>query len=101
MNPLTLELLVAERLRQNAKWGEQNHPDGTGSPYSTIDANYYRMRCDTAFAEGRGTWAHILQEEVAEAIAETAPDKLTAELIQVAAVVLAWVEAVQRKAGTP
>lgn len=22
--------IVAERTRQDAKWGEQNHPDGTG-----------------------------------------------------------------------
>jgi len=38
------------------------------------------------------TWEMILLEEVWEALAETDPVKLRAELIQVAAVAVAWVE---------
>jgi hypothetical protein len=36
-------------------------------------------------------WRDILAEEVAEAFAETDPDRLQTELIQAAAVVQAWI----------
>lgn len=105
----------SERLRQHAKWGEQNHPDGTG-PHITPVAEIARGKgnaivnrhyafglalqaksaTDRAAAEGRVTYRDILFEEVFEAIAEDDPAKLEAELIQVAAVACAWVEKIRR-----
>lgn len=65
-------------------------PDGTGGAgrktYETIAKN----ACDRADREGRCTWAHVPEEETAEALAETDPIKLRAELIQVSAVALHW-----------
>lgn len=90
-----LDLVYAERVRQVEKWGEQNHPDGTH--HSPIHADMVRRDCERAFRDGRGTWRHILSEEVAEAYAETDPEKLRAELVQVAAVAVAWVEAIDRR----
>lgn len=93
-----LQEVLAERIRQDAKWGEQNHPDGTGvSPEQPKLADQARAMCQQAFAEGRGDWAHILFEEVREALAESDPAKLRAELLQVAAVAVAWVEAIDRR----
>jgi hypothetical protein len=87
-----------ERARQDAKWGEQNHPDGTGPTIPTLNAvDRARHECDYAHRNGTGTWRHILAEEVAEAMAESNPARLRAELIQVAAVAVAWVEAVDRR----
>jgi hypothetical protein len=88
----------AERDRQDAKWGEQNHPDGTGiSPAQTKLADSARAACQQVFAEGRGDWAHVLFEEVREALAESDPGLLRAELVQVAAVAVAWAAAIDRR----
>ncbi len=84
--------------RQDAKWGDQSeHPDGTHpSRHRQAEANYVRLQCQQAFAEGRGTWRHILQEEVAEAYAETGAE-LSTELVQVAAVAVQWRAAQARR----
>lgn len=86
-----------ERQNQHAKWGEQNHPDGTGAPADVAQAQAMRDRCDQSHANGTGTWADILVEEVAEALAESDPAALRTELVQVAAVAVAWVEAIDRR----
>lgn len=112
----------AERARQDAKWGEQNHPDGTkpgviplyaaavagpNPPGSTLnaftlaDAEWlalaFKAATDDAARVGDITWRHILLEEVFEALAEDDAAKLRAELVQVAAVAAQWVEAIDRR----
>jgi len=88
-----------ERNRQDVKWGEQNHPDGTGSgaPDAAFEARRARNACQHAAKRGAVTWRHILREEFAEAMAEDDPTALRAELVQVAAVAVAWVEAIDRR----
>jgi hypothetical protein len=93
---LVLLQIEAERLSQDAKWGQQDHPDGTSAVY-TETAERARILCSVRHAEGVGTWNLILLEEVAEACAETDPAKLREELIQVAAVAVAWIEAIDRR----
>lgn len=93
-----------ERLKQEAKWGEQSWPDGTGGLTSEWWSIMARRDCQAAHADGRLTYRHILDEEVHEAFAETDPEKLKAELIQVAAVAVAWVEKLIReesRGGSP
>jgi hypothetical protein len=92
-----LDEVAEERARQHAKWGEQNLPNGTGREWAA-DAQEAREECDRAFSRGFGEWAHVLKEEVYEAFAEDVPERLRAELIQVAAVAVAWVEALDRRA---
>lgn len=82
-----------ERESQDAKWGEQNHPDGTSDSYA-LNAHVARENYELA---EKLTWRHILTEEFYEALAETDPVKLRAELIQVAAVAVAWIEAIDRR----
>lgn len=89
--------VVAERDRQDAKWGEQNHPDGTGRTIHGWLAESARRTCQAASQQGVVTWGHILAEEFCEAMAESDPAKLRAELIQVSAVAVAWVEAIDRR----
>lgn len=101
-----------ERARQDAKWGEQNHPDGTGA-WKVIPggearrdevvaevragrAEEDRRACDQAARDGRLSWLHILREEVSEAFAEDGV-ALRRELIQVAAVAVGWIEAIDRR----
>ena len=84
-------LVRAERARQDAKWGDQSHrPDGTGALKWAALADDQKQATDEAAEDGSLTWRHILLEEVYEAFAESDPEKLTEELIQVAAVALAW-----------
>lgn len=91
--------MVDERNRQDAKWGPADHPNGTGGLTLNLDASIAKAQCQTVFDAGHGTWRHILAEEVAEAHAEDDITKLRAELIQVGAVVFAWLEAIDRKAS--
>ena len=112
--------VVYERAAQDAKWGQQNHPDGTGPDvtvwieqvtpteaepqrrtahaFRAADlADGMRQRCKRAPEEGGDTYERILTEEWAEALAESDPARLRAELIQVAAVAVAWIEAIDRR----
>lgn len=101
-----------ERVRQQIKWGEQNHPNGTGPyalpalsagrhRYAVGLARWAKATTDAASERGAVTYADILTEEWAEAMAESDPARLRAELIQVAAVAAAWVEKIDRDLGTP
>jgi hypothetical protein len=104
--------IAAERRRQDTKWGEQNHPDGTGPRvafagrlcYMEDAARDFRLACKSASGEfpnlkhhGPVTWRHILLEEVFEALAEDDPAALRAELVQSAAVLVQWIEAIDRR----
>jgi len=75
--------VLAERRRQDSKWGEQNHLDLT--------------------------WLAILTEEVGETAQEILTNQFGAvgnghgdlreEVVQVVAVALAWLEAIDRRAS--
>lgn len=102
--------VVEERVRQEAKWGQQNHPDGTGDDWAFCSGQHAgwaleaaddaHRRCQEAPSKPWGdTYALILNEEVAEAFAEKDPHLLREELIQVAAVAVAWVEKLDREAA--
>ena len=85
-----------ERMRQDEKWGEQNHPSGTGQPGSEFVADKYRKICDLNTKNDMLTWQDILTEEAFEAFAEDDPVKLKEELVQVIAVAVAWIESIER-----
>jgi hypothetical protein len=108
-----------ERQRQDAKWGEQNHPDGTGPIEQPLFldqilgaegwihnthaadelARVFTKQTNLAAEADAVTWTDILLEEVFEALAESDPVRLRKELIQVAAVAQQWVEAIDRRAA--
>jgi hypothetical protein len=92
------EDIAEERAAQDAKFGVQNLPYGTGDEFTAV-ANAARDDCEAAFAVGQGTFRHVFLEEVFEAMAETDPVKLRAELIQAIAVGVKIVEAIDRKAA--
>jgi hypothetical protein len=108
-----LDEVYGERQRQEAKFGQQNPPvdpirNGVNHalpnrprPYYGIEgADEMRARCELASALGIVSYADILLEEVAEAMDECSLDNTTAlrkELIQVAAVAVAWVECIDRR----
>lgn len=93
--------VAAEREHQTAKWGVQSLPDGTGTMawarYGIPSASTARRVCDEATRAGEVKWAHVLLEEVSEALHERNPARLRAELVQVAAVAVQWVEHLDRR----
>jgi hypothetical protein len=108
--------VAAERARQDAKWGEQNHPlvDQTlvltkrdslrfAEEYEIPTATRARALCQIAARRGDVTWLHILIEEVSEFM-EAAPSEVfdvaeaRAEMLQVAAVAVAAIECIDRRA---
>lgn len=120
--------IEAERLRQDAKWGQQNHPDvdrvlcergpspGRCTParmaaeYDIPTATRAKAACDGAAKIGQCTWAHIAVEEMAEVIEAATlaqqgkgpEEDVDAELVQLIAVLVAWREArARRPRATP
>lgn len=107
--------ITEERRRQDAKWGEQNHPDvdqvlmtrpggctveRMAEEYEMPTANRAKYMCDQAAKKDQTTWGHILVEEVAEAIEAATQEStqlLREELVQVATVAVAWIEAIDRR----
>lgn len=89
-----LEQVKKEVERQYSLWGDVDHPDGTGTHEQVLEAGWRKQDTRGAVSVGTLTWAHILREEVAEALAEKRGPKLKEELIQVAAVAVSWAEKV-------
>jgi hypothetical protein len=98
--PILAEI-QAERERQDARWGPQNHPDGTGGIEARRIAEDARRNCQAAAERGTVTWLLISDEEHCEALAESDPVKLRAELVQDAAVKVAWIAAIDRRTTPP
>ena len=95
MSKRTVDVLAevgTERARQDAKWGWQDHPDGCHANYMSKAEELKALATEQAM-QNNITWNTILQEEVFEALSTEDPDILRGELIQVAAVAVAWVEA--------
>ncbi|WP_022886381.1 hypothetical protein [Glaciibacter superstes] len=105
-----------ERDRQDAKWGDQSMSyDGTGASvrplremgpiYSGTPAFQLAYRAtnqtDVESRHGGASMASILLEEVFEALAESDAIKLRTELVQVAAVAVAWCEYIDRRGALP
>lgn len=103
---VALALVVDERRRQDEKWGAISGttlliPNGTGTRDAVKQRDAYQQRADRAEEHGDLTWSHILAEECAEALAESEPNALRAELVQVAAVAVKWIEVLDRRADLP
>lgn len=108
--------ITNELLRQLEKHGDQTHlPNGTG-PDTELDnlpvigwgkvnaerlAIWAKARCKAASenegGDGSITYEHILTEEWAEVISEEDPAKLREELVQLAAVAVAWIMKIDKE----
>lgn len=92
--------IARERAAQDALYGNGDElPDGTGDDWLVALADITRSECDRAFAKGRGSFQHVFLEEVYEALAESDPVKLRAELIQAVSVGVKWIQAIDRRSG--
>lgn len=111
-----MEGLIHIRTKQDAKWGEQNHPDffpihdlQTGAFLREMSVEqrqtYYQMPssddakkdCDNDAKRGKLSWGAILKEEVCEAFDSLTEEELEAELYDVLGVTAAWIQAIRRR----
>ena len=93
--------IAAERRRQVTRWGRQDHPSvgPTGTePFVPVVERWRRVN-DARMESGAHSWDAILLEEVFEALVESDPARRRAELVQVAAVAAAEIEAIDRAAS--
>ena len=96
-----LKEVLAERGRQEQKWGVQNHsilhPETCYEPsvYKKM-AELHKIRCEARSKDGVLSWYDILMEEVYEVFAEETSENQREELIQVAAVAVQMVEYLDR-----
>ena len=102
-----LQAVKEERARQFARYGtNDNLEDGTGAdaPWlwplahlgaSDIEAELRAQYEDHEREHGSPTWMHLIREEVAESFQESDPTQLEAELVQVAALCVSWVETIR------
>jgi hypothetical protein len=107
--------IIDERKRQYATFGDQG--DLTDYPVDLLEvwgyserldslpsADVARRWCDDADREGHLSWSHILTEEFAEVVDEAdvsalgrGSSALRTELVQLAAVCVAWIEAIDSR----
>lgn len=93
-----------ERAKQDQKWGPQNERDyddvaNPKFPHAEV-ARHERAICESATKAGKCSWEHIVDEEYAEACESAAaqdPYALRAELVQTAAVIVAWIESIDNR----
>lgn len=108
---------IADELgRQILKWGEQDHPSirpfRPDYPLSELTQElcaYYGIptpvqatqNCDDRHRFGDGSWADIAVEELSEAVAAAidGDDSCRAELVQLGAVVVAWIQCIDQRAA--
>lgn len=83
--------IADERRRQVNKWGVQHHPDGTVREGDAEIEAAAKQLTDEASVAGTVTWRDIFLEEVCEAL-NAEGDHLVVELVQCAAVAVAWIE---------
>jgi len=109
--------VIGELERQDIKSGQASYPSieerfiKSISPrlcmgavvaqhYGLFTAEIARAKCDAAFKNGHGNWAHVLVKEVCESIDcldnEAA---MRAELVQVVAVAIRWIQDLDRRGG--
>jgi len=112
--------IAAERTAQDERFGRQDHPDLDPRDIDAVTRHLYAFRarrwqeinaeraqlttswrCPSEQAPHVHTaWDGVLLEEVYEALAESDPERLRAELVQVAAVAVAWIQAIDRRPET-
>ena len=97
------EEILAERKRQDEKWGEQNHPmlekelvDVKGHVVPSKDILLCQLRHCQLRNSCKPNRFDILFEEICEAFIETDPAKQREEMIQVAAVAVCIIEYLDR-----
>jgi hypothetical protein len=96
--PEILREVEHERDRQEEKWGQQDHP--SVHPFAWYDLaseGDAKNACEAANKARQLSWADIAIEELSEAVFAEDDDARREELVQLAAVAVAWIECIDRR----
>lgn len=90
--------IIVERDRQFQLWGEQNPPPHSGGAVQHLGMSEEEAKklVDDLMEGGSITWADIAFEEFAEALDAPTKNDRIGELVQLAAVIVSWIEAEMR-----
>jgi hypothetical protein len=89
--------LMVERRAQEHAWPGEELLDGTGDDNARELAAIVKRWVDGLNGTPNNTFAHVLVEEVMEALAEKDLDALRKEVVQVGAVAVKWIEDIDRR----
>lgn len=92
-----VEDILAELAKAMAKFPDQHLPNGTGGGEWAVMRDRRREVVDHKLSNGTATWMDVVLEESYEAFAETDPVPLRAELVQVAAMAIRWIQDIDRR----
>lgn len=108
--------IALERLRQDEKWGADReipsiHPlveaavstaviGSISQFHGVIPELQAKHNCKSCFDHGIGSWAIIAVEEMAEVIEAATDNERRQELVQLAAVIVAWIENIDRRSAS-
>lgn len=96
--------VLNERRKQENKWGVQDHPSvresktghGRCGLHGMVSEETAKQLCEYNSKRGTLAWGHIAVEELAEAISAPGDMSRREELVQLAAVIVAWIENIDR-----
>lgn len=90
-----------EREKQDKKWGEQNHSSIISDVrlYGIPSEEVAKKNCQESAKQGHCTWTDIALEEFCEAVYAKDDVDRRKELVQLGAVITAWIECIDRKAN--
>ena len=96
--PEILREVEHERDRQDAKWGQQDHLSVHPLAwYDIASEGDAKNSCEAATKAKQLSWADIAIEELSEAIFAEDDDARREELVQLAAVAVAWIACIDRR----
>lgn len=91
----------AERVRQDIKWGRQEWPSvplDEPRDHRIFKEAMAKQHCQATEKDGTLAWIDIAQEELQESGAAKDDVECRGELVQLAAVVFAWIDNIDRRA---
>lgn len=95
----SLHLMLDAQQHAIEKFGRHDYPDGTAAnSRRRARAASAKAQTEHERATGSISWMTILREELHEVACEVDPDRLRAELADIAAVALAWSDAIMYRA---
>lgn len=93
-----LNEVLEDRRYRRTYYGERNFPDGTGEFY---EPEFRSADRGVRYQREQGTlaWRDLLMRAAIGATCQTDPEDLRDELVELASLVVEWIEAIDRREG--
>ena len=95
---IVLDEVLDDRRFTHSYHNERNLPDGTGEFYAP-EALRAARNVTQQRKQGSLTWRDLMIDEAIRATCQTDPEDLRDELVELASLVVEWIEAIDRREG--